>query len=224
MSDKSKKNEENKELEDVVFESEESSSPMTHRRGGKEESLGNRNNEDFVIEDETETTNSFGDKTTKDLREKLKKVITEKQEYLEGWQRARADAVNAKRNFEEEKSKLLKFAKADLITQIIPVLDSFEMAFNNEEIDSKDEWSVGIKNIYFQLLGILKENGVEQISPLDEEFSPISQNSVEIIDVEKEEDDGIVKEVVQRGYSLNGEIIRSAKVKVGEFKNKDIKT
>ncbi len=191
MSDKSKKNEENKEFEDVVFESEEDSS---------------------------------GIDVIKKLRGKLKQASAEKQEYLEGWQRAKADAVNAKRNFEEEKSKLLKFAKADLITQIIPVLDSFEMAFSNDEIDPQGEWSVGIKNICSQLLGILKENGVEQVSPLGEEFSPISQNSVEIIDVEKEEDDGIVKEVVQKGYSLSGEIIRSAKVKVGEFKNKNIKT
>ncbi len=63
---KSKKNEENKEFDDVVFESEEDSS---------------------------------GVDVIKKLREKLKQASTEKQEYLEGWQRAKADAINAKRNF-----------------------------------------------------------------------------------------------------------------------------
>jgi len=183
--------------------------------------IDDENINDFVVEPENEIRNSFGDKTTKNLREKLKKITAEKQEYLAGWQRTKADFINAKKDFSEEKSKLLKFAKADLIVQLIPVLDSFEMAFEvkkEDKIASQKKWMVGMQHIYSQFLSILKENGVEQLNPLNEKFDPSLHTSVEVVKIDNKQKDGIITEVIQKGYSLKGEIIRSAKVKVGEFR------
>ncbi len=185
-----KNKEENNEADDVVFESEE-----------------NQEGEDII----------------KKLRKKLKQVSSEKQEYLEGWQRTKADFINVKKDFNEEKTQLLKFAKADLITQLIPVLDSLEMAFEEKKEDktaSQKEWMVGMQHIYSQFLSILKENGVEQLNSLKEKFDPTLHTSIEIIKIDDKEKDGIITEVIRKGYSLNGEIIRTSKVKVGEFKKK----
>jgi molecular chaperone GrpE len=182
------------------------------------------NFDDVVFESEEDQTS---ESLIKKLREKLKQALSEKQDYLEGWQRAKADSINAKKDFVEEKNKLVKFAKADLIIQLVPVLDSFEMALGNgknEKVESQNEWQAGMGHIHSQLLSILKENGVEQLSPLNEKFNPVLQESIDIIEVDRKEKDGIIVEVLQKGYSLDGEIIRPAKVKVGEFKNEDIKT
>ena len=177
--------------------------------------------DDIVFEPEdNENANSFGDKIANKLREKLKKATAEKQEYLAGWQRAKADLINAKKEFGEEKINLLKFANADLVLQIIPVLDSFEMALNDKktkESGELKEWATGMRHIYSQLLSILSENGAEQHNPVGEKFDPALHNSVEIVKIDDKEKDSIIVEVIQKGYSLNGRVIREARVKVGEF-------
>ena len=173
---------------------------------------------DVIIEPEEEISSSFGDKTTDTLREKLKKATEEKQEYLTGWQRAKADLINARKEFGEQKTELLKYANSDLILQIIPVLDSFEMALKNvDETDEKlKDWSQGVQHIYSQLLSILENNGIKQINPLNEEFNHEAHISVESVKVDEKDSENIIVEVVQKGYELNGKIIREARVKVGE--------
>ena len=196
---------------------------MTFKKNIKTEDLLKRDNkisedtDDVVFESEE---NQAGEDVIKKLREKLKKNTAERQEYLAGWQRAKADLINAKKDFGEEKARLLKFANTDLITQIIPVLDSFELFFINEKQDKVKnfkEWAVGVRHIYSQLLSILKENGVEQINSLGEKFNPALHNSVENIKIDDEQKEGIILEVVQKGYLLNEKVVREARVKVGEF-------
>lgn len=190
----------------------------------QDKNLENNNNinddviDDIVIESEEESLNSFGDKNSNKLREKLNKAVEEKQEYLAGWQRAKADLINARKDFGEQKTDLLKYANTDLILQLIPVLDSFEMALKN--VDESDEklkvWSQGVKHIYSQLMSILESNGVKQINPLNEEFNHELHTSVENVKVDEATEKNIIVEVVQKGYELNGKIIREAKVKVSE--------
>lgn len=171
--------------------------------------------EDIVIEEEVEEKSSFG-VDTKKLREKLKKCTEEKQEYLAGWQRAKADLINAKKDFEEQKKDFVKFAKGDLIIQIIPVLDSFDMAFKNTE-GVPEQWLKGVEYIYTQFLTILGENGVKQINPIGEKFDASLHTAVEMVKVDDENQESIILEVIQKGYSLNDKILREAKVRVGEF-------
>ncbi len=174
--------------------------------------------DDVAKENLGEKSGGFGGDATKKLRDKLKKCTEEKQEYLDGWQRAKADLVNAKKDFEAQKKDFVKFAKGDLLMQIIPVLDSFDMAFKNTEGVSK-EWLSGVRYIQTQFMTILNENGVKEINPENEKFDPNKHTAVETINVDEEEKDNIILEVVQRGYSLNSKIIREAKVHVGEYRS-----
>jgi len=124
--------------------------------------------------------------------------------------------INAKKDFEEQKKDFADFAKGDLIIQIIPVLDSFDMAFSNTE-NVPEGWLSGIKHIYNQLISVLENNGVKQIDPIGKKFDINEHISVETVKFDDKSKESIIVEVVQKGYSLNGKIIREARVKVGEF-------
>ncbi len=183
----------------------------------------NEQDDDIVIEvdddakeNQTDERNGFENNSLKKFRDKLKKCTAEKQEYLNGWQRSRADLINAKKDFEEQKKDFADFAKGDLIIQIIPVLDSFDMAFSNTE-NVPEGWLSGIKHIYNQLISVLENNGVKQIDPIGKKFDINEHISVETVKFDDKSKESIIVEVVQKGYSLNGKIIREARVKVGEF-------
>lgn len=173
-------------------------------------------NNDIVLED----TEEGGANTIKKLRDKLKKCVEEKQEYLDGWQRAKADFVNARKKEDELRAGLVVFAKQGLIQDMLTSIDNFDMAFANKEVwESVDKnWRVGIEHIHSQLLKSLEEHGLEQFDPLGEEFDPNRHDSVESVVTDKKDDDHKVVEVMQKGYVLGDKVIRPAKVKVGEFK------
>jgi len=157
---------------------------------------------------------------TKKLRDRLKVCVKEKQEYLDGWQRAKADFQNFKKEVDKDKARLSDMAKEELLSDILPVMDSFNLAFANKEAwEGVDKnWRNGVEYIYSQLKTALEQNKVEEINPAGEDFNPLEHNSVEVIETKNEKEDNTVVEVVQMGYSLDGKIIRPARVKVFQYK------
>jgi molecular chaperone GrpE len=151
----------------------------------------------------------------KKLREKLKECESLKQDYLNGWQRAKADFANFNRKVEEEKQEFLRFATKDIIIQLIPVLDSFELAFRKEFLEeSLKTWKNGMENIYGQLKAVILRNGVEEIRPeVGATFNPAEHEVISSQATAEERE--IITELVQKGYKLNGKIIRAAQVRVG---------
>jgi molecular chaperone GrpE len=155
----------------------------------------------------------------KKLRETVKKLTKEKQEYLEGWQRAKADFVNARKRDEESRKDFVKFAKEDLIAELVPVLDSFEMARANKEQWEKVDanWRTGVEYIHSQLKKTLEQNGLAEINPVGESFDPVRDEAIAYVPVNDESHHHKITEVIQKGYSLAGKSIRPPKVKVGEY-------
>ncbi len=175
--------------------------------------------EEFVPEDGEGNTATTKD-TVKDLREKLKKAIAEKQEYLDGWQRAKAEFINARKRDEEDKRAMVQFATENLVAELIPVLESFEMARSNkvawEAVDKG--WRTGVEYIHSQLLKILEDHGVKEVNPIGQKFDPMRDEAIEHVVVTDEAQDHIITDVVQKGYTLNGKSLKAPRVKVGEFK------
>lgn len=161
--------------------------------------------------------------TIKKLREALKAAQKERQEYLQGWQRMKADAANAKRLEEEWRSEFIKFSGEKLITRLLPVLESFSLATANKaawEALPKD-WRLGMEHIHRELLNALSEHGLREIVPtVGEPFDPRQETAISSVPVEKKELDHSVHEVVQRGYALNGKILKPASVVVAMFEQK----
>jgi molecular chaperone GrpE len=158
--------------------------------------------------------------TIKKLREKLKKAEAEKQEYLTGWQRAKADMINARKRDESDRKDFIKFANENLISELIPVLDSFDMAMGNKEAWEKADknWRIGVEYIYSQLKKVLADNGVKEINPLNEKYDHSKHEAIAHVPVSDEKLHDVVVEVVQRGYELNGKELKAPRVKVGEFR------
>lgn len=145
----------------------------------------------------------------KSLRVKLKETEIKAKEYLDGWQRAQADFTNLRRRDEEAKVEFIKFARLSLLEELIPVLDSFNIAKSR-----------GLKDfdpLYDQFVAVLKSAGLEDLDPLGETFNPHEHEALSTAPTDDKEKDHKVLEVLQKGYRLNGKIIRPAKVKVGEF-------
>ncbi len=174
--------------------------------------------EEFVPEDGEGNTAGTKD-TVKDLREKLKKALAEKQEYLEGWQRSKADFVNARKREEESRAELVKFANEDLIFELLPALDSFTMAFANKEAWEKADknWRQGVEYIYAQLMSALERSGLKSFDPKGEKLDPFKHTAISTVPVADQAQEHTVVEVVQKGYTLRDKVIRPAQVKVGEY-------
>lgn len=180
------------------------------------------NEEEFVFdEDADEEGNGNPAATIKKLRQRIKELEEKNTEYLTGWQKERADSVNLRKRLEEEKKDFAKFAKEDITTELMQVLDSFESAFKNKEAWEKVDknWRVGVEYIHTQLVNILANHGVSVINPLGEKFDPQRDEAIEMIATENKEDDHKIVEVVSIGYKLHDKIIRAPKVKVGEYRN-----
>jgi len=169
-----------------------------------------------VMEDESEAPEAL----VKKLKEKIKTLEKEKQEYMNGWQRERADFINYKKRVENEKVEVVKYANENLVEEIIPILDSFEMAFSNKELWEKVDknWRVGVEYIHSQILKILDENGFKQINPQGEKFDPKFHVAEEHVSTTEEKQDGIITEVKKKGYMLNDRVIKASQVVVAEYK------
>lgn len=155
------------------------------------------------------------------LKEKIKKLQAEKDEYMNGWQRERADFVNFKKRAEEERKDYIKFANENLLEEMLAVLESFDMAFmNKEQWNSVPEnWRVGVEYIHSQLVKILDDNGLKEFVPkVGDKFDVNLHVAEEVKTVENEAEDDVIKEIKKKGYTLNGKIIVAPKVVVGEYK------
>jgi len=152
--------------------------------------------EEFIPEDEAEE----GESALKKLREKLKKAVEEKQEYLEGWQRARADFANYKKEEASMHGDKEERTKAQLIEELIPALDALELALKHED-------SPTLKMIEKQFLDSLKRLGVERFGQVGEEFDPRVHEALV-----KQSEDHIITSIERSGYKIGGTIIRPAQV------------
>lgn len=135
-----------------------------------------------------------------------------------GWQRTQADFNNYRRMAAEEKLKYCQSANSDLIFELLPVLDNFQLAAKHAPENIKnDNWVIGIKQIEKQFESILNGAGLSKIATTGSQFDPKIHEAVEKIDSDKPEDE-IVEETLS-GYIFNGDVIRAAKVKVSRGKD-----
>jgi len=156
------------------------------------------------------------EKEIEELKKKLEECQKLKDEYLAGWQRERADFLNYKREELERIGEILKYADVGLILNLLPILDNFEIAEKKLPEDLKININVkGILQIKNQILDFLKSQGVEEIKSVGEKFDPNFMETIEQVET-KGREPGIVLEEIQKGYKINGRLLRPAKVKVAK--------
>ncbi len=125
--------------------------------------------------------------------------------------RLMADFQNYKKRVEKEKTDLYSYANEKLITEMLDVIDNFERALEHEE--GGDGFKKGMEMIFKQLSDVFAKAGLAEIPALGEEFDPNFHNAVMTEETEEYES-GKVSGVMQKGYTLNGKVIRPSMVKV----------
>jgi molecular chaperone GrpE len=132
-----------------------------------------------------------------------------------GWQRTQADFANYRRQVEEDRKKLIKTANSDLLLDILPVLDNFQLAAKHTPSElENNNWTQGVKQIEKQLENILETEGLIKIESIGTQFDPNFHEAIDHIPSDKPENE-IVEEVIS-GYTFDGAVLRPAKVKVSK--------
>jgi len=149
-----------------------------------------------------------------DEKENLNKQLEEKNQKIEeltdSLKRLAAEFENYKKWNAKEKTEFVKYAHADVVANMLPVLDSFEIALKNT--NDKEKFIEGIKIIYAQLYSALESEGLKPIKASGEKFDPYKHEVLMKEESEKPED--TVLEEFQKGYMLNDKVLRHSKVKV----------
>ena len=124
--------------------------------------------EDIIVDSEVVDFDENTDEISapnkiKKLQDRIKELEKERTEYLDGWQRALADYANLQKTTTEDKKRIKKLVEEDWMHKLIPVVDSFQMAFSNKEAWDKVEpaWRSGVEYIYQQLMSTLESHGLK---------------------------------------------------------------
>ncbi|MDF1498706.1 MAG: nucleotide exchange factor GrpE [Patescibacteria group bacterium] len=156
-------------------------------------------------------------KDFKKIDQDLEECKKQAEENLIGWQRAKADFLNYKKEQEKSIEDFRKYANEDIIIKLLPTIDNFELAIKHLPEDLKDaDWTKGMMCIKSQFDNFLKDIGVEEIQSIGSNFDPNLHESIGEEESDKEEDIIVVE--IQKGYKLFGKVIRPAKVKISKKK------
>ena len=159
-------------------------------------------------------------KTLKKLRADLKECKAQKEEYLTGWQKERADFANYRRQEEDRRAGFSESVRERVLSRFLSVMDSFNIAFANKEAWEKvdPDWRKGVEYIYGQMNTIFEEYGVKEVGEVGEIFDPNIHQSIELVPTDKKEFDHTISSVIQKGYKLGERVIRPARVNIYEYK------
>lgn len=138
------------------------------------------------------------------------------EEYLNGWKRAKADLLNYQRETEKRQRDLFAFAHAGAVSAFLPLYENFEQAWAHIPPDlSTHEWVKGLTHVRKQCADLLKEWAVERV---ETKGQPFSVELHEAVGKRKQEGalPGTIVEEVQAGYTMQGKVLRAAKVIVAE--------
>ena len=130
--------------------------------------------------------------------------------------RLRADFDNAKKNIERSKWETVKFANEKLLSEILPVVDNFDRAMTSlSEGHDAEKVKAGLKLAQDELHQVLEKHGVQVVKSLGEVFDPQVHEAVAMIESDEIEEGKVVDEI-QRGYLLNGRLIRPSRVRIAK--------
>jgi molecular chaperone GrpE len=178
--------------DDVVFE-----------RDGREE--------DGMSEEELEATESRADSKVQKVKKELEAAKREKQEYLDGWQRAKADYVNALKRFEDEKKAASEQGIVKAVKALMPAYDALERAKSSGELPE------GFAGIAKQLESAFIGFGLKTLGESGEPFDPSKHEALGTDATDDKKKDDTVSAVLEQGYAIGESVLRPARVRVFQF-------
>ena len=178
------------------------------------------NTENETPDTETEKTSEepSSDKRHKGRRAHAKALEEAKAKYAElndTYLRLYSEFDNSRKRTAKEKLELSATASASVMKDLLPVLDDFERALQNMEKNGNEADLQGVTLIYNKLKSTLQKRGLEEIVAIDCDFNTDEHEALTMIPAPDESKKGKVVDVIQKGYKLNGTVIRFARVVVG---------
>jgi len=182
---------------------------------GKEDIITAESRGEQVAE-KTETVEPPADELSA-LREELDKAKAQAAEYLDGWQRARAELANARKRFDKERNEAAQLANGLLIAKLLPVLDDLDRAIKTMPDDLRQHtWVDGVTLIQRKFQAVLESEGVKpiEVKPGDK-FDPAWHEAVTHEENQEHKEGAIIAEV-QKGYQFGEQVLRPALVRVAK--------
>ena len=148
------------------------------------------------------------------LREELNVALSKADEYLDGWQRARAEFSNYKKRVERDQAQMHQMAMGNVVKRYLEILDDLERALKNRPKEGEGAiWAEGIELIYRKFASYLEAEGVKPMEADGEMFDPNLHEAISQED-SKHHESGQIIEVVQQGYLIGDRVLRPAMVRV----------
>ena len=187
------------------------------------EEINNENIENNESVETKEELKNNEDNKESELNKKIEELENQNADLKDKYMRAMAEMENIRKRAAKEKIDTIKRANKDLLLSLLNFMDNFERAIkageNNSDIQNS-EYYKGIELIHKQFIDFIHDNGVEEIECLGGEFDPNLHEALTMIEIPDCEHEKIV-EVYAKGYKLNDELLRTAKVIVGKPKAKE---
>lgn len=168
------------------------------------------------ISDETEIVEE-GEELSRKIdtcKKELGSCRKEKAEYLDGWQRAKADFINYKKDEAKRFEAMAQFAAGDMLYDLFPVLDNFHVALSHELPKNIE---IGILMIKTQIEDVLKKRGIIGIVVNKGDAFDVSMHE-SIGEVPSDQKEGTIVEEIQKGYLMHGKVIRPSRVRIAKAK------
>jgi molecular chaperone GrpE len=148
------------------------------------------------------------------LRQELAEARAKEAEYLDGWQRARAELANARKRFQREQEQVYTNARGDVLARLLPIVDDLERAFETLPHNlSGLTWIAGILLIQRKLQLLLEQEGVEVIDVVGQQFEPAMHQAITYEPSDTVPEGHIITEL-QKGYKLGERVLRPSMVRV----------
>lgn len=176
---------------------------------------GNRmGSEDSKPAAEAAATEAFAE--LEELKIRLHESEAKANEYLDGWQRARAEFANYKKRVDRDQAQVYQTAAGNIIKRYLEILDDLERALKNRPTEGEGAvWAEGIDLIYRKLLALLEAEGVQPMETGDQYFDPNLHEAISH-EAAPELESGQIIEVVKQGYKLGDRVLRPAWVRVAK--------
>ncbi|NLP48596.1 MAG: nucleotide exchange factor GrpE [Clostridiales bacterium] len=172
--------------------------------------------EEVVLEEEEKTSKTKKEgktkKSKKSQAEEIKELEKELEELNDQLKRLAAEYSNFRRRSSEEKVRAYSSAKSDVILELLPIIDNFELSQKSEN-SSYEDYKKGMDMIYNQFMAFVEKLGIECFGEIGEEFDPNVHDACMHVQDDKY-DDNTIAQVLCKGYKLGDKVIRSASVKV----------
>jgi molecular chaperone GrpE len=162
-------------------------------------------------EDELEASNSRAEEKVNKLKREIETIKKEKQEYLDGWQRSKADYVNALKRFDADRAQASQIGLMKAVNALLPAYDALERAKEHGELPK------GFEGIAKQLEAGFAALGLKEIGEVGETFDPTMHEALGMDPTDDKKQDDVITAVLEKGYKVNDFIIRPAKVRVAHF-------